>query len=126
VDIPETGFSGGVQDNGVWFAGPAVCTGTLGGPCRVYTFTLTTTRTFSVTATWDNTSDEGIYFTASDGTTLVGTTACDSHGNGATAQPETCTVTDLPAGTYYLIVDDFSPFYGDPAPGFIDVSITGQ
>ncbi len=128
VEIPDAGKTGGVFDNSPFATGPAICNTTLGGPCRLYKFVTTVARTFGVAASWDNSSDIGIYFTNSGGTALVGTTACDAHGP-APGNFESCTVTALAAGTYFIVVDDFSPFYGPPddvPAGSFQVDLTGQ
>jgi hypothetical protein len=44
---------------------------------------------------------------------------CDGHGNGATSQPESCSV-DLPAGQNYMYVVTFAAFY--PPPNNVDPS----
>jgi hypothetical protein len=125
--IPDAGKTGGIIDAGAFAVGPAVCNTSLGGPCRIYTFTLTASRTFAVSASWQGTTDLGIYF-ASAGGAITGTTACDGKGAGAGGQPETCTAT-LAAGTYFLVVDSFAPFYGPPNdvdPTNFNVALTGQ
>ena len=38
---------------------------------------------------------------------------CDGLGAGSGGQPETCSKA-MPAGTYYIVVDSFSPFYAPP------------
>lgn len=127
VLIPPTGQTHTIRDAGPFF-NDAVCTGILGGPCRYYKFTITTARSFAVSATWQGITDLGVYFlTAANGVT--GTTGCDAKGAGAGGQPESCTVTSLPAGTYTIVVDDFSPFYGPPnnvPPTDFTVTITGN
>lgn len=129
VDIPPTGLTGGVIDNGPFPAGPTICTNTLGGPCKVYKFVTTATRSFGVSASWSNPSDadEGVYFTNSTGTALVGTTGCDIHFE-APGNFESCTVSNLAAGTYFIVFDDFSPFYGPPfdvPPARFQIDLTG-
>ena len=126
VQIPPTGKTGGVVDNGVWFTGPAACSSALGGPCRLYKIVLTTARTFTINASWDNTADVGVYRVNSTGTTLTNI-GCDIHGP-APGHFETCTISNLAAGTYFLLVDDFSPFYGPPdnvPPGSITMDLVG-
>ncbi len=128
VAVPATGNTGGVIDAGAFATGPAVCSGTLGGPCRIYKIVLTSTSSFSVSATWQGTTDIGVYFTDSSGATLVGSFGCDAKGAGAGGQPETCTQTAFAAGTYYMIVDSFAPFYGPPNnvdPTDITIAFTG-
>jgi hypothetical protein len=128
ITIPATGLTSLVLD-----AGPesnnATCLNDLGGPCRIYKFVLATARTFNFKATWQGTTDIGVYFY--DATpAILGTNpgaACDAKGEGAAGQPEQCTVT-LAAGTYYFVPDDFGPFYPDKpaAPKWFRFDITGQ
>jgi hypothetical protein len=128
ITIPDAGKTFTIRDNGTWFTGPAFCNTSLGGPCRVYKFVTTVARSFSVSATWQGTTDVGVYF-INGAQAAVGTTGCDAKGAGAGGQPETCAVAALAAGTYYLIVDDFSPFYSPPndvPPTDFTVVITGQ
>lgn len=127
--IPDAGKTGGVVDAGPFVTGPAFCSGSLGGPCLVYKFVLTAPRSFSVSASWQGTTDIGVYFTNSAGTAPVGTTGCDAKGAGAAGQPETCSVTGLPAGTYFMMVDSFAPFYSPPNnvdPTDFSVTFTGS
>ena len=129
IVIPDAGNTGGIIDAGAFAVGPAACSGTLGGPCRLYKFVLSTARSFSVSATWQGTTDIGVYFANSAGTVNLTILGCDAKGAGAAGQPETCTVTALAAGTYYLIVDSFAPFYAPPNdvdPTDINVAITGS
>lgn len=127
ITIPAAGNTGGIVDAGAFAVGPAVCNASLGGPCRIYTFTISTSRTFAVSASWQGTTDIGVYFTTAAGA-ITGTTGCDAKGAGAGGQPETCTAT-LAAGTYFLVVDSFAPFYGPPNdvdPTDFNVTLTGQ
>jgi hypothetical protein len=130
VAIPDAGKTGGVVDAGPFAVGPAACSGVLGGPCRIYKFVLTGSRTFAVSTTWQGTTDLGLYF-ANSGGTLFLTAAfvgCDSKGAGAGGQPEACTIT-LGAGTYYMVYDSFAPFYAPPNnvdPTNFVIAITGQ
>jgi Bacterial pre-peptidase C-terminal domain len=113
ITIPTTGNTLVFKDyggNAFFDAGP--CVDDLGGPCRWYRFTLPAAASFQVSATWQGTTDLGIYFYDS-GLNLISPFGCDSKGAGATGQPEVCTVTK-PAGTYYLVVDTFSAFYASP------------
>jgi hypothetical protein len=99
-------------------------------PCQIYKINGTgANATFTVT--WSNTTDLGLYFMDGAGA-LIGPPAnpwffCDSNGNGATNQPETCTV-PLPAGTNYLELDNFGPAYpggaaANPAPVWVGIKI---
>ena len=110
ITIPTTGNTVVFKDYGVFFSG--LCEDDLGGPCRWYKFTLPAAASFRVTATWQGTTDLGIYFYDS-GLNLISPFGCDALGAGASGQPETCVVTK-PAGTYYLVVDTFAAFYASP------------
>jgi Bacterial pre-peptidase C-terminal domain len=123
IEVPGLGITRGFVDNGT-SVGYASC-GDVGLPCQVYKFTLAADAVFDVTAVWSNTSDVGIYFLEGDGTTLTGNTDCDSHGNDGS--PETCTQ-ELAAGTYFLAMVPFGPFYPtpEPNPDWVDVRITGS
>lgn len=91
--------------------------GVNGFDSQIYSLTVPAgSRTF--TLIWSNNSDLGLYFQTVAGGGPVVTTGCDAHGNGATAQPETCTAT-FPAGTYFLNVENFAPAYPDPDPTWI-------
>lgn len=125
--IPGTGITATYYDAGPFVTGPAVCSNSLGGPCRIYKFTVAASTSISFSASWSNTTDLGIYFSTT-GSNVVVTTGCDGHGNGAAGQPESCTGT-FPAGTYYVIVDSFAPFYAAPDdvdPYSFTLSITGN
>ncbi len=127
IVIPDAGKTGGIIDAGAFSVGPAICSNSLGGPCRIYTFTISSARTFAVSASWQGTTDIGVYFSTAAGA-VTGTTGCDAKGAGAGGQPETCTAS-LAAGTYFLVVDSFAPFYGPPNdvdPTDINVTLTGQ
>jgi hypothetical protein len=128
ITIPDAGKTFTLRDAGAFAVGPAACSATLGGPCRIYKFTLTAARTYGVSSTWQGTTDLGIYWANSTGAVL-NLTACDAKGAGAGGQPETCTITAQAAGTYYLIVDSFAPFYSAPNnvdPTDFTVTLTGQ
>ena len=128
--IPVPSVSGQtvtIVDAGPFATGPAICSGTLGGPCRIYRFTVAAPTTLTFTATWQGTTDLGIYFSTT-GTNVVVTTGCDSKGAAAAGQPETCTGT-FAAGTYYLVNDSFAPFYAAPNnvdPTYVRIDITAQ
>jgi hypothetical protein len=111
VDIPPTGLVGGVINNGPFFTGPAACSASLGGPCQIFKFVTTATRTFRISSSWNSSADLGVY--RASAAFAVANIGCDIHGP-APGHFETCTITNLAAGTYYLIVDDFSPFYPPP------------
>jgi hypothetical protein len=96
-----------------------------GSLCRAYRIDLATARTFKIDTSWQGTSDLGLYFYDAAGNALGG--ACDSKGNAAAGQPETCTRTFGP-GTIYVTVVDFGPFYdpAEAAPTWIRLDITGM
>jgi hypothetical protein len=126
IAIPGPGQTSGVIDNEVFSTG-ADCTGGTGGgaACLIYKFVLTEETSFTVTANWlPNITDVGIYF-SDDTNTDPGVGACDSHGRGATAAPEVCTIDPLPAGTWYMQVTSYGPLYpqNDPNPTSIDIKI---
>jgi hypothetical protein len=128
VVIPNTGNTGGIRDAGPFSAINECVNVFFGDNCRVYQFTISSTRTFAVSATWQGTTDMGIYFSNAGATALVGNFNCDSHGSGAGGQPEACTQT-LTAGTYLMFVATFSSFYGPPDnvdPTDFTVALTGQ
>jgi hypothetical protein len=124
ITIPAAGSTSLFVDVGTMEA-VAECDDDNGAPCRAYKLTLATARTFNVSATWEGTSDLGLYFYNSAGTLLGG--FCDGHGNTDAGQPEACTKT-LGPGTFYVTVVDFGAFY-DPAeapPAWIRLDLTGQ
>ena len=101
----------------------------VGVPCQVYKVTLPTDGSIAVTATWEGSSDVGVYFFTADGSTAVGDAACDAHGNATDPtgpQPETCTEA-LTAGTYIVAVAPFGPFYDPPEanPQWVHLTIRG-
>jgi len=121
--LPGTGLTATYIDGGA-YVGDAECTGTFGGACRIYTFTVAASTSLTFNLTWDGTTDLGGYFYTS-APALIGFGGCDAHGNGAGGQPETCTRT-FTAGTYYLVLDDFGPFYApaEPEPTWQRIDIT--
>ena len=110
----SAGHRGSAWHRGRGTAGYAGC-GDIGVDCQIYKFTLAADADVNVLANWEGTSDVGIYFLASDGTTAAGDASCDANGNGDTAQPETC-VQSLTAGTYFMAVVPFGPVYPTPEP----------
>jgi hypothetical protein len=108
-----------VGNVGVFDAASFGCVGcgVNGFDSQIYSLTVPAgSRTF--TLIYSNDSDLGLYFQTVAGGGPVVTTGCDAHGNGAGAQPETCTAT-FPAGTYFLNVENFAPAYPDPDPIWI-------
>lgn len=119
---PLVGNSGFIYDAGT-FGGSADCADA--PPCQIYKVN-TTGVAINYTVTWSNTTDLGLYFMDATGAYL-GSFGCDALGNGATAQPETCTVT-LPVGTNYLELDNFGPYYtggsaSNPPPTWIGIKM---
>lgn len=103
------------------FAGSADC----GLPCQVYSIDVTAAGAIDFSLTWDNTTDLGLYVLDPVAGAYL-PQSCDAHGNGATSQPEDCTITFPAAGTYYLEVDTFGPFYptNDPDPTWIALTMS--
>lgn len=69
-------------------------------------------------------SDLGLYFLDAAFNPIPG--ACDSHGRGTSASPETCTITFAAPGTYYIELVDYGGFYPggsatNPPPPWIQV-----
>jgi hypothetical protein len=100
-----TFFDGGTYD----YTAPLVFSGVAGTfptPSRLYKITVPGPDSLSVTTTvdWPSPEDLGLYFFASNGTTLVGK-AADNGGGGV--HPETVTNTFGP-GTYFMAVCNFS------------------
>ena len=110
-----TGATTSFFDLGSWVAS---CGGV---PCQWYKLTVATAGDYFIHSSWDNTSDIGVFILASDAATQVA--GFDAHGNGATAQPEEGSVT-LAAGTYFIVVENFAPFYPDPDPAWFRIDIT--
>jgi hypothetical protein len=127
ITIPAAGLTTTIVDAGAFSAGPPVCTNSLGGPCRVYQFTVGASTTLTFNMTWEPGTDLGLYFSTT-GSNLVVTFGCDAKGVAGTppGQPETCTGT-FAAGTYYMVNDSFSPFYNAPNnvdPTYVRIDIT--
>lgn len=125
IPTPGEGVTSGVVDNpsNPGFAGCGA-----GVPCAVYQFVVPADGEYDFTATWEGTSDVGIYFFEPDGATLVGNTDCDSHGNATDPvgpQPEACTQ-ELVAGSYIVAVAPFGPFYDPPEvnPNWLQLAVT--
>lgn len=123
IPIPATGETVLFVDNG-GFNANATCLADIGGPCRIYTFTLAAAQDFDFSATWQGLTDLGFYIYDA-GFNVID--ACDGLGAGAGGQPEACTFS-LTAGTYYMANDTFSAFYAAPAnvdPTSITIVMTG-
>jgi hypothetical protein len=125
IPLPGTGETVMFLDAGA-FNSNATCLNDIGGPCRIYQFTVTG-GDFDFSASWQGTTDLGFYiYDASDvaGGFIDG---CDGLGAGGTGQPEACTFS-LPPGTYYIANDTFSAFYAAPNnvdPTFTRLDLTG-
>ncbi|HXE57867.1 MAG TPA: PPC domain-containing protein [Gemmatimonadales bacterium] len=115
VVVPSSGGVTAFYDAGSW-AGD--CDGV---PCQWYRIEVGDAADLDFGARWDNQADLGIYVFEGDAATLVG--ACDDHANGADAQPEACTITLPAAGTYYVTMQNFAPFYPDPDPTYFLLQI---
>jgi hypothetical protein len=112
LTLPPSGATATYVDGGAYAADPT-CTADLGGNCRIFKFTVAAaSASLSFRATWQGTTDLGVYFYSST-PTLIAFGGCDAKGNGAGGQPETCTRT-FTTGTYYAVADDFGPFYVPP------------
>jgi hypothetical protein len=123
IPIPATGETVLFRDAGA-FNPNATCLGDLGGPCRIYTFTLAAPQDFDFSASWQGTTDLGFYIYDA-GFNIVD--ACDGLGAGGGGQPEACTFS-LGAGTYYIANDTFSAFYAAPNnvdPTWTTITMTG-
>ena len=130
ITLPASGTSYVVYDN-TPFNNSADCLNSEGVGCRLYRLDLAAPATFDISASWFDdpagvgaTTDLGVYWVDAGGND-VGSFGCDSHGNDGAA--ETCTVS-LPAGTFYMAMVTFAPFY--PAPDDVDppvfqVQLTG-
>jgi hypothetical protein len=68
------------------------------------------------TVDWSNANDVDFYLVNGSFTAFVGSTSASA----TTGQPETQTVTALPAGTYYLVAVNFND---DPAPAWVKVTM---
>jgi len=116
ITLPASGTSYVVYDN-TPFNNSADCLNSEGVACRLYRLDLAAPATFDLNATWFDdaagvgaTTDLGVYWVDAGGND-VGSFGCDSHGNDGAA--ETCTVS-LPAGTFYMAMVTFAPFYDPP------------
>ena len=107
------------------YAAVAACNGDFGGDCRIFQFTVGVSTSLTFRATWQGTTDLGIYFYTSV-PAPINFGGCDGHGNGAGGQPESCTRT-FTAGTYYIASVDYGPGYvppeAEPASLRIDITV---
>lgn len=110
--LAPSGQASVLSDSGP-FNNPSQCGGTTGDGCRLYTVVLAGSTTFDLSLIWQGGADMGLYILDSSGAFSTGQ-AADSHGQGASGQPETATVT-LAAGTYYFAVVFFGTGSGYPA-----------
>lgn len=108
IAIPAAGQTSGVVDAPTSF--PNDQSGLCGGPCnaRIYKFTVAAQQEVTVTATWNSTTDIGVYLgNATGGLQSTATfPPADNLGSGAGGHPET-TTWDLPPGDYTILVIDF-------------------
>jgi hypothetical protein len=114
ITLPASGSSYVVYDDTPFNSTPD-CLNSEGVACKLYRLDLAAPATFDLNATWFNgavgqTTDLGVYWVDAGGND-VGSFGCDSHGNDGA--PETCTVS-LPAGTFYMAMVTFAPFYDPP------------
>jgi hypothetical protein len=103
---------------------PCAATGNAGGAtCQYYKLVVAAAGPKAFNFTWDSADDLGLYFMDSAFNGIAG--SCDAGGNGATGHPENCTITFPAAGTYYLEVADYGPFYPAgtaPKPNWIQAT----
>lgn len=127
VTMPTVGNTANFVDVGA-FNSSTDCDNQDGGfDCRIYKFTLPANVTLTFNNTWNNTTDLGLYFSDNTGTGL-GFGACDAKGAGAAGQPETCTRA-FTAGTYYMQMTTYHPFYAAPnnvPPDWFRIQVTGS
>lgn len=90
------------------------CAGSTGDGCRVYKFVLTGATSYDIDFRWQGGSDMGLYRFNAAGATNTAQGSCDNGGQGPSGQPETCTVTALPAGTYFFSAVFFGTGSGYP------------
>lgn len=125
VPVPAVGTTVIWSDAGTYVAGGPCALGALGGDgCRYFKIVLAAPAKVNFELRWDptNTSDLGLYFVNSTGTS--GSIIADAAGNQA-GGPETKAGYTLPAGTSYIAIVwyDYAPGTGMPA--FSHVKVTG-
>jgi hypothetical protein len=112
--IPAAGGTTVLNDGGAFNDNAECNNGPGGAACRIYKFVIPEDGDYTVTGTWSNLADIGLYFTDDVGTTAG---VIDALGNGAGGQPESATET-WTAGTYYMYVTTYAVFY--PPPNNVD------
>jgi hypothetical protein len=118
IPMPVSGKSLQLSDSGTTFTA-AEC-GNVGNHCRFYKLVVPADGTYDFTLNWGSTADFGGYFLDAAGNDLFGDFACDAHGSGASAHPESCTE-DLVAGTYYFAMADFTAGVAQNTTYVIDI-----
>ncbi len=113
LEIPSSGQSATLVDAGTPFGADPGCFAVGGFNCRLYTFTLAADQDVDFSGTWNSSTDLGLYITDAAFSGSLSAFDCDGHGAGAGNQPEECTVS-LTAGTYFVEVVTFAPFYSPP------------
>jgi hypothetical protein len=106
IAFPASGATTVVSGNASW-NNPGNCVGGTGDGCAIYKFVLGGTTTYDLTLQWDGGQDMGLYRSNSTGG-ASSSQGCDNGGQGSSGKPESCTVSNLAAGTYYFYV----VFYG--------------
>ena len=94
------------------------CGGTTGDGCELYKFVLANPTSYSIGFVWQGGSDMGLYRLNSSGGGASSQGGCDNGGQGSDgSQSETCSVSNLAAGTYFFAVVFFGTGSGyDPGP----------
>jgi hypothetical protein len=112
VTLPTSGPTGFIDQGD--FSGADNLGG--GGGNQNWRFTLTAARTVRFTMDWANASDIDFYLVNGSFTAFVGSTSASATG----AQPETQTVANLAAGTYYIVGVNF---LDGPVPAWIKMTL---
>lgn len=116
IVLPPVGRSFIFSDAGPFTTSAPCATGPGSGDgCRLYKFVLTGAATYDLEFRWQGGSDLGLYRLDSTGGSASSQGGCDNGGQGAGGQPELCTVTALPAGTYFFAVAFYGTASGYPA-----------
>jgi hypothetical protein len=115
IDAPPFGYTG------------CATISQLGDKCDLYKIVTTAdNQKFSVTLTWNNTSDLGLYVLTSAGAFLSAAGNADAGGTGAGGHPETATLTFATPGTYYLAILRFTYTGSTVDPTWYSLQIVGQ